>query len=170
MFNSEDVDSGKAGFPRDAIKKVNCKTDVAGPKGISSAAHGDLRAAILDDSCHSELACMVEPNGFLRSAIELEECVTVSTRAVAEVRALGKRSGGPGKATAIQQHRVEFRRSEGRVRKSRHHSRRTVTVLTNEESLLALASRAPCCSNFVPPRVRFKRLRNKLGHLRLLRR
>src|SRR5580704_4510495 len=79
------------------------------------------------------------------------------------------RSGGPGQAPRHQQERVKFWHSEGRVSKGRHHSRRTMTVLTYEKPLLALASRAPCCSNFVPPRIRCEGFRHKLDHVRLLR-
>src|SRR5882757_10465787 len=63
MFGSEHVDRRETRLPCDAVPKVNCKADVAGPKGISSAANDCLRAAILDDGRHSELACAVEPNG-----------------------------------------------------------------------------------------------------------
>jgi hypothetical protein len=170
VLGSEHVDRREARLPSDAIPKVNCKTDIAGPKGIPSAANDDLRSAILDDGRHSELACAVEPNRVVRAAVELEECVAIPTRAVAKVRALGKWSGSPGEATGIQKKCVKFRRSEGRIRKCRHHARRTVTVLTHRRRLLALASRPPRCPNFRPPRIRGKRLRHKLSHLRLLRR
>jgi hypothetical protein len=169
MFDSEHVNTREPRLARDAIPKADCETDVAGPQGISSATNGDLRAAILDDCRHSELACTVEPNGIVRSAVELEERIAISAGAVAEVRALGKRSGGPGKATAVQQKCVECGRSERCIREGRHHAGRTVTVLAYKKPLLTLASRAPRCSNVVMPRFRFKRLRHKLSHVRLLR-
>jgi hypothetical protein len=43
-FTSEHVETR---LPGDAVPKVNCQPDVAGPKGIASAANGDLSAAIL---------------------------------------------------------------------------------------------------------------------------
>ena len=39
MFGSEHVDRGETRLPCDAVPKVNCKADVAGPKGIPSAAN-----------------------------------------------------------------------------------------------------------------------------------
>src|SRR6267378_4996370 len=121
VFGSEHVDRRETRLPCDAVPKVNCKADVAGPKGIPSAANDKLRAAILDDGRHSELACAVEPNRVVCAAIELEKCVAIPTCTVAKVRALGKRSGGPGEATCIQKKCVKFRGSEGRIRKCRHH-------------------------------------------------
>src|SRR6267142_1215081 len=148
MFGSEHIDRREARLPGDAIPKVNCKTDIAGPKRIPSAANGQLRAAILDDGRHRELACAVEPNRIVGAAVELEECVTIPTRAMAKVRALGKRSGGPAEAASIQEKCVKFRGSKRRIRKGRHHAGRTVTVLTHLWRCLALASRAPICPDF----------------------
>ena len=70
-----------------------CKADVAGPKRIPSSANDQLSAAILDDGRHRELACGVEPNRIVCAAVELEECIAIPARALAQVRALGK--GGP---------------------------------------------------------------------------
>src|SRR5947209_6959632 len=109
---SEHIDSREPNVPCDAIPKVDCKTDVTGPKRIPTAASNHLSAAILEDGSHGELARAVEPNRVIRASVELEECVAISTRAVAKVRALCQRSGGPGKAPAIQQKRVEFSRNE----------------------------------------------------------
>src|SRR5437588_8431118 len=129
-FGSEHVDRRETRLPGDAVPKVDCKADVAGPKRIPSAADGDLSAAILDDGRHGELACAVEPNRVVRATVELEECVAIAAGAVAKVRALGERSGGPGEATGIQKKCVKFSGREGRIRECRHHARRTVTVLT----------------------------------------
>src|SRR6266849_2440344 len=170
VFGSEHVDRRETRLPCDAVPKVNCKADVAGPKGIPSAANDYLRAAILDDGRHSELACAVEPNRVVRAAAELEECVAIPTRAVAKVRALSKWSGGPGEATGIYKKCVKFRGGKGRIRKCRHHTGRAVTMLTIDRRLRALASRPPRCPNFRPPPIRCECLRHKLGHLRLLRR
>ena len=101
MFGSEHVDCRETRFRCDAVPKVNCKADVARPKGIPSAATDYLSAAILDDGRHSELACAIEPNLVVRTAVVLEECVTIPTCAVAKIRAFSKWSGGPGEATGI---------------------------------------------------------------------
>ena len=85
MFGSENIDRRKTRLPGNAIPKVNCKTDVAGPKGIPSAANDCLRAAILDDGRHGELACAVEPNGIVCATVQPEKCVAVPTRAVAKI-------------------------------------------------------------------------------------
>ncbi len=39
VFGSEHVDRGETRLRCDAVPKVNCKADVAGPKGIPSAAN-----------------------------------------------------------------------------------------------------------------------------------
>ena len=85
MLGSEHIDRREMRLPGDAVPKVNGKADVAGPKGIPSAAHDCLRAAILDDGRHGELACAVEPNRVVRAAVEFEECVAIPTRAMAEI-------------------------------------------------------------------------------------
>src|SRR6516165_8908597 len=69
VFGSEDIDRGEARLLGDAIPEVNCKTDIAGPKRIPSTANGYLRAAILDDGRHCELACTVEPNRVVCAAV-----------------------------------------------------------------------------------------------------
>src|SRR5258708_6308055 len=167
---SEHVDRRETRLPCNAVPKVNGEADVAGPKGIPPAANDELRAAILDDGRHGELACAVEPDRVFGAAVELEECVAVPTPALAKGRALGQRSGGPAGATGIQKKCVKLGASEGRIRKGRHHTGRTVTVLAHPWRCRALASRAPRGPNFRPPRIRRKGLRHKLGHLRLLRR
>ena len=85
MFGSEHVDRREARLSGDAIPKVNCKADIAGPERISPAPNGDPNAATLDDGRHCELAGAVEPDRVIGVAVELEECVTISTRAVAKV-------------------------------------------------------------------------------------
>ena len=72
-------------------------------------------AAILNDGGHGELAGAVEPDWVIRASVKLEECISVSACAVAKVRALCQRTCGPGKAPAIKQQRVEFRRRERRI-------------------------------------------------------
>jgi UDP-3-O-[3-hydroxymyristoyl] glucosamine N-acyltransferase len=72
-----------------------------GPKRIPPAANDYLSAAILDDGRHSELACAIEPNRIICAAVQLEECVAIPARAMAKVRALGKRSEHPGESTCI---------------------------------------------------------------------
>src|SRR5882672_3053148 len=170
VFGSEHVDRRETRLPCDAVPKVNCKTDVAGPKRIPSAANGDLSAVILDDGRHGELACAVEPNRIVRAAVEFEECVAIPARAVAKARALGKRSGGPAEATGIHKKCIKFRGSKGRIREGRHHARRAVAMLTVDRRLRALASRGPIGPNFRPPRIRCECLRHEFSHLRLLRR
>ena len=110
---SKHVDCRKMRNAHDTVPKVNCETDVTGPQRIPSAADDDLRAAILDNRSHCELSGAVKPEGILRAAIELEERVAVPTRAVAKIRPLGQRPGGPGEAAAIQEKCVELRRREG---------------------------------------------------------
>jgi hypothetical protein len=88
MFGSEYIHRREPGLTRDAIPKVNCETDVAGPQGIPSAANGCMNGAILHNGRHRELACAVEPNGLVRAAVELEERVAIPTRAVAKIEPL----------------------------------------------------------------------------------
>ena len=82
---SEHVDRRETRLPCNAVPKVNGEADVAGPKGIPSAANDELRAAILDDGRHGELACAVEPDQIVRAAVELEESIAVATGAVAKI-------------------------------------------------------------------------------------
>ena len=129
LVGSEYVDRRKMRLACDAVPKIYRKADVAGPKRIPSAAHGYLSAAVLDDGRHGKLACPVEPDWIFRAAIELEECIAIAARAMAKIRALGQRSGGPGESTAFQQKRVEVWGGKGCVRECRHHTGRAVTVL-----------------------------------------
>src|SRR2546429_9893503 len=69
---SEDVDGRETGLARDAVPKINCQADVTCPKRIPAAAGDGMRAAILDDGRHRELACAVEPNGIVGAAGEVE--------------------------------------------------------------------------------------------------
>src|SRR5262245_52040677 len=101
VFGSECVDRRETRLSCDAVPKVYRKPDVTRPKRIPSAANNYLSAPVLDDRRHSELACAVEPDRVVRAAVELKECVAISARAVAEVRALGEWSGRPGEATRI---------------------------------------------------------------------
>ena len=99
VSSSKHIDRREAWLLCDAIPKVNCQADIAGPEGVPPTADGDLSAPILDDGGHGEFASTVEPNGVLRAAVELQECVAISACAVAKVRAFGQWSGGPGEAT-----------------------------------------------------------------------
>src|SRR5437899_6195835 len=86
-LESEHIDSREPSVPCDAIPKVDRKTDITGPKRIPTAASNHLSAAILEDGSHGELARAVEPNRVIRASVELEECVAISARPVATVRA-----------------------------------------------------------------------------------
>src|SRR5580704_6993624 len=48
VFGSEYIDCRETRLPCDAVPEVDCKADVARPKGIPSTADDCLRAAILD--------------------------------------------------------------------------------------------------------------------------
>ena len=67
------INSREPSVPCDAIPKVDCKTDVTGPKRISTAASNHLSAAILEDGSHGELARAVEPSQIICASVELED-------------------------------------------------------------------------------------------------
>src|SRR5207244_13140777 len=102
---------------------------IAGPERITALAIRPARSAALLDRAHRKCAGALKPYRLAEAPVQLEKGIAVAGRAMAQVRALGERSGMPDELAGAREQPAELRVGKGGVGEGNRHAGSAVAPL-----------------------------------------